>query len=366
MAISVPKFKSLGQFTGWWGTPEVRQAIKNNAALLVELSQHSNIEPWLDEFLKAALDVEPGFDKKPRDTLRFLATSTTRNDEFISKVLSSRKKNTTRDTGHTQQQVEEMPSFGRYLNLRKVGQGGFGTVYEAYDPQLDRKIALKLFRFRSPDEMEQFRKEAKLAAKLRHPSIISVHEYGVIDNQPYYSMDLFEGKTLRDMIEDRGYIPVKEAFGIAAVISDALSFAHANGILHRDMKPANVFIDNEGRAYIGDFGVAKQAEEVGRQVTTSRIVGTPYYMSPEQTDCRPLDARSDIWAVGVILYNMLCGKYPFEGKTAGDLFTKIWLNEPVPPRKHNPALDRDTQTIVLKCLEKEPVRRYQSAAEVAL
>jgi tetratricopeptide (TPR) repeat protein len=364
MDMPVPEFESLDQFVGWWATPEVQQSLKKNADMLLELSEHSKVKPWLDEFLKAVLEVNPEFDGEHKETLELLTTSTGQNAQFVSKMLSSWRQGTTWDTGEEPRSVAKMPAFGRYRNLRKVGQGGFGTVYEAYDPELDRTVALKLFRFRSPDEMEQFRKEAKLAAKLRHPNIISVHEYGVIDNQPYYTMDLFEGKTLRDLLDDRGRIPANEAFGIASTLADALSFAHANGILHRDMKPANIFIDSEGRTYIGDFGVAKQVEDLGKQATTSRIVGTPYYMSPEQTDCRPLDARSDIWAIGIILYKMLCDAYPFEGKTASDLFTKIWLNEPVPPRKHNHELDRDTETIVLKCLEKEPARRYQSAADL--
>jgi tetratricopeptide (TPR) repeat protein len=361
--ITIPRFGTLQQFVNWWQKLLKEDAIKKDPQILTSIAAHAKIKPWLDKFSKALEQMEG--DPSTAEVAQQLLTLSGSKDLVIAEeVLRKYREQAKRETMALPSEDKQLPAFGRYQIKRKIAEGGFGAVYEAYDPQLDRTVALKLLKLRTELEIEQFEKEAKLAASLRHPNIISVHELGVLDGQPYFTMDFIEGKTVRDLLYEKGRIPVQEAFRIAAVVADALAFAHSSGIVHRDMKPENVFTDKQGRIYVGDFGIAKQVTDAGGQVTSSRVVGTPHYMSPEQANGENLDARSDIWAVGVMLYELLCGTCPFVGRAVVDIFKKIWFAEPISLRKLNQRVGRDANTIVAKCLEKEPDRRYASAAEL--
>jgi len=325
--LDVPEFGSVEEFSEWWQRPEVQKILREGGREAFELLRHPNVRKWFDEYARTV------------DMSRKTAEDISERAETISKK-----------------------GFGRYKVVDKIAEGGFGIVYRAYDPQLDRIVALKLLKLRTEDEIEHFQKEARLSAKLRHPNIISVHELGVLDGRPYYTMDFIEGESLGDKFARGERLQMEEAFRIACSVADALDYAHSQGIIHRDVKPDNVFIDEAGRVYVGDFGIAKEVRLEGRKATTSRIVGTPHYMSPEQANGEVLDARTDVWALGAMLYEMVCGVPPFQGDTAIEVFKKIWYKEPTPPRRLNPKLDRDAETIILKCLEKDADKRYPSAS----
>jgi tetratricopeptide (TPR) repeat protein len=360
--ITIPKFHSLEEFVEWWQKLLEEDAVKKNPQILTTLAVRAEIKPWLEKFSRLLQQMDGG--PSTAEIAQQLLTLSNPQDKVIAEAMLRKYRDQAgRETMEIPPQTP-LPTFGRYEIKRKIDEGGFGAVYEAYDPQLDRTVALKLLKLRTELEIEQFENEARLVAGLRHPNIISVHELGVLGKQPYFSMDFIEGKTLRDLLNEKGRIPVEEAFRIAAEVADALAYAHSHGIIHRDMKLENVFVDTQDRIYVGDFGIAKEVKGATGQVTSSRVVGTPHYMSPEQANGRKLDARSDIWALGVMLYEMLCGTCPFVGRSTVDIFKKIWFAEPVSLRKLNQRVDRDANTIVAKCLEKEPDRRYGSAAEL--
>jgi|GEM_PF-2920720 len=370
MEISVPEFRTLDEFVNWCQDPFVQEFLKKNPQVISGLITHPNVERWLDEFLDVVQKTTNSDVRSHRDTIRLLTMSNPEDRKFVQEIVEryrSQKTTVQRDAGEEAKPQEELSLFGRYRIHRKVAEGGFGAVYLAYDPQLDRMVALKLLKLRTAGEIEHFEKEAKLAAKLRHPNIIPVHELGVLDNQPYFTMDYIEGKTLRDLLDasSNKRLSVENSFRIISFVADALNYAHTNGIIHRDIKPENIFLDRENRVYVGDFGIAKRVEDKQcASVKSSRIVGTPQYMSPEQANGETIDARSDIWSLGVVLYEMVCGVCPFEDDVVIEVFKKIWFSEPVAPRKMNPRIDKDAETIVMKCLEKEPNNRYASALEL--
>ena len=346
MNNDVPRFKNLKEFIDWWES-DYAKTLRNKEPSIIN---HPNIRRWVQKMLDSAQE-SPSVTSAERRLLKSILE-----DEDFSETIKA----TTPSQSSTieKEDVSEEEDFftERYRIVEQVAEGGFGVVYKAYDTQLDRIVALKLLKLRTEGEIREFEKEAKTAAKLRHPNIITVHDLGVEDGQPYFTMDFIEGTTLRGLMEQQKYLSVVDAFKMIVCVTDALTYAHSEGIIHRDIKPENIFIDREGRVYLGDFGVAKRVEVGG--ATASRIVGTPYYMSPEQANGEKLDGRTDMWSLGVVLYEALCGKKPFEGKTTINIFKRIWFSEPVSMRKLNPRIDRDAETIVMKCLEKEADKRY--------
>ncbi|MBI3268275.1 MAG: protein kinase [Planctomycetes bacterium] len=266
--------------------------------------------------------------------------------------------------------------FGRYVLLSELGRGGMGVVHRAFDCELRRVVALKTFlpeATPTPLQVERFLREARAAARLRHPGIVQVHDVGTSpDGRHYFTMDLIEGESL----EAAGpKLPLRRVVEILRDAALALAAAHASGVVHRDVKPANILLDASGRAYLGDFGLAKEvAQTEGRGVTVAgAILGTPFYMSPEQARGRneEIGPTSDLWSLGVILYEHLAGRPPFEGEGYLDTLRKVLEEEPSPPSRVAAAagrdrrVHRDLETICLKCLEREPTRRYSGGAELA-
>jgi serine/threonine protein kinase len=258
--------------------------------------------------------------------------------------------------------------LGRYRIVRELGQGAMGVVYLADDELLQRPVALKTMRL--PDDAEErthlegrFRQEAKAAGGLNHPHIVTVHDLGREGDWLYIAMELLQGPELRELILAGGP-PLEQALELGAQVALGLATAHERGIVHRDVKPANIMVMPGPHAKIMDFGVARmQASEVKTQ--TGLMLGSPKYMSPEQVEGRPLDHRSDIFSLGAILYEMAAGRPPFEAPELANLLFAIVRTEPPAPSQFNPAVPPELDRIVARALSKDVRGRYQDARELA-
>jgi eukaryotic-like serine/threonine-protein kinase len=256
--------------------------------------------------------------------------------------------------------------IGPYVLEQLIGRGGMAAIYKARDSRNNRIVALKLLNVQhntDTEKVERFRREAQSAAALRHPHIVPIYEIGSADGYYYIAMRYISSGSLHDAIERKGPLPVKESCAIFHQIASALDAAHAKGIVHRDVKPSNILISDNGTAYLADFGVARVA---GREMLTEygALVGTPEFMSPEQIKGNPVDGRSDIYSLGLSLYMALTGKAPFSGPTAAVLYKQAHTPPPL-PRQLNSALPLAMDRILKKSLEKEPSKRYQKAADLA-
>jgi hypothetical protein len=259
-------------------------------------------------------------------------------------------------------------AFGPYEILEEISRGSFGVVYRARQPGLDRVVALKVLlagAHASPEAISRFQREARAAARLRHPSIVPIFDIGSHEGHHYFAMGFVEGEPLSGRIARRD-IGIPQALALAETLADAIQTAHAENVIHRDLKPSNIILDRQGAPHITDFGLAKQVDLDTRYTQSGTTIGTPAYMPPEQArgDLAQVGPRSDVYALGAVLYEMLTGRSPFTGRSLLEVVVAV-LNEPVrPPRQINPNIHRDVQTIVLKCLEKDPALRYASAAEL--
>jgi tetratricopeptide (TPR) repeat protein/predicted Ser/Thr protein kinase len=258
--------------------------------------------------------------------------------------------------------------FGKYILVRELGAGGMGVVYQAYETELRRTVALKFIRgVEAERDLERFLREAQLAATLSHPGIAPIYESGVHEGKHYFAMQFVEGRTLDQVLAAEERPSVRRGVEILAAVADAVEYAHEHGIIHRDLKPANVMVDARGRAFVMDFGLAKSVR-AGSSLTGSGLtVGTPAYMSPEQAQGDParIGPRTDVYALGACLYQLATGKPPFDGENVVELLVDVVHRDPVPPRRANPKFPVDLETIALKALDKDPDRRYASAAEFA-
>ena len=264
------------------------------------------------------------------------------------------------------------PRFlGEYEILDEIARGGMGVVYRAHQDKLNRLVALKLIRDSSlagPADLRRFRTEAEAVAQLDHPHIVPIYEIGQIDDQPYFSMRLIAGGNLTDHIPRLQQDP-RTAAALIAKVARAVHYAHQRTILHRDIKPSNILLDEDGEPYVTDFGLAKRiGPDSGTAATvTGMVMGTPAYMPPEQArgDTKSVTTAADVYSLGATLYTALTGQAPFAGDSAAEIMRQVLDQNPARPRSINPKLDRDLETICLKCLEKEPARRYGSAEALA-
>jgi tRNA A-37 threonylcarbamoyl transferase component Bud32 len=259
-------------------------------------------------------------------------------------------------------------TIGRFQVQETLGQGAFGTVYKARDPELDRAVAIKVPRagnLAGPQELDRFLREARSVAQLRHPSIVSVHEVGQQGGLPYLVSDFVKGVTLADLLSARRF-SFRESAELVAAVADALQYAHDRGVVHRDVKPSNIMIGDDGKPCVMDFGLAKREAGEITMTVEGQVLGTPAYMPPEQArgEGHAVNARADIYSLGVVLYQLLTGELPFRG-TQRMLLHQVMHDDPRPPRRLNDTIPRDLEAIVLRCMEKEPVRRYATAADVA-
>jgi serine/threonine-protein kinase len=253
---------------------------------------------------------------------------------------------------------------GRYRVLSRVGSGGMAEVYCAQDLQLGRKVALKILyrRFAEDREfVERFRREASSAAGLQHQHVVSVYDRGEYDGTYYIAMEYLEGRSLKTIIREEAPLEPDRAVDLAIQILRAARFAHRRGIIHRDLKPHNVIVDDEGRAKVTDFGIARAGASDMTQ--TGSIMGTAQYLSPEQAQGIAVSAPSDLYSIGIIVYEMLTGRVPFEGDSAVTIALKQVNERPTPPSVYNAAVTPELEAVVMRALEKEPGRRFQDADE---
>jgi predicted Ser/Thr protein kinase len=259
--------------------------------------------------------------------------------------------------------------FGDYELLAEVARGGMGIVYQARQKGLNRIVALKMIlpgSLANPEDVRRFQTEAEAAARLQHPNIVAVHEVGAAGGQHFYSMEYIDGPSLARRLES-GPLPGHVAARYVRTIAQAVHFAHRHGILHRDLKPSNILLDPNDEPHVADFGLAKKLGVDPGQTRTGAILGTPSYMAPEQAAGRikELGPACDVYGLGAVLYELLTGRPPFRSETTLDTLLHVLEQEPAPPRLLNPKIDRDLETICLKCLSKNPLHRYASAEALA-
>src|SRR3974390_974487 len=259
--------------------------------------------------------------------------------------------------------------FGDYLLEQEIAHGGMGVVYRARQLSLGRAWAVKLLLLggdSSAESVERFRREARSVAALRHPNIVAIHEIGEHEGQQFFSMDYVEGQNLAEAVR-AGPLEPRRSAEVAGAIAEAIHYAHEQGVLHRDLKPSNVLLDAFGQVHITDFGLAKRLDGSADLTSTGQLVGTPNYISPEQAAGKHtgLGPASDVYSIGAVMYELLTGRPPFLSNSLQEARLGIQNKEPVSPHALNPALHRDLETICLKCLRKEPERRYGSAQALA-
>jgi eukaryotic-like serine/threonine-protein kinase len=254
---------------------------------------------------------------------------------------------------------------GRYRIVRKLGTGGMANVYLAEDEVLGRRVAIKILddRHAGDDQfIERFRREAKNAASLSHPNIVSIYDRGEAEGTYYIAMEYLDGRSLKELIVARGPAPIHVAVDYARQILAAIRFAHRHGIVHRDIKPHNVLVDGEGRLKVTDFGIARAG--TSQMTEAGSIIGTAQYLSPEQAKGAPVDQTSDLYSVGVVLYELLTGAVPFSGDTPVEIAMKHLSSVPEPPSSKRAEIPRDLDLVVLRALAKDPSERYHSAEEM--
>ena len=259
--------------------------------------------------------------------------------------------------------------FGDYELLEQIGRGGQGVVFRARQKSLNRTVALKIIglgQWATKAHLKRFRLEAEAAARLEHPGIVPIHEVGERDGSCYFSMKFVEGGQL-DEVARREPMPIRQAVELIAKVARTVHYAHEHGILHRDIKPGNILLDAKGEPHLTDFGLARLVESESSVTHTLDVLGTPSYMAPEQAvgNNAQVTGATDVYGLGAVLYQLLTGQPPFAGGTTYETIKLLLDTEPRQPRLLNPKIDRDLSTICLKCLEKDPKRRYSSALALA-
>lgn len=261
----------------------------------------------------------------------------------------------------------EQRTIGRYIVTGVLGSGAMGTVYRALDPLIERTVALKVLAIDMHTSgesgfRERFFREAKSAGSLSHPNVVTIHDVGECNGTPYIAMEFLPGLTLRESLDSGVVLPVRKIIDIGMLVARGLDYAHQSGVIHRDIKPANIMLARSGTVKIMDFGIAI-ATDTSRTMPDA-VLGSPRYMAPEQILNAPVDARTDVFALGVVLYEMLAGKEPFEGSTIPAVMHKVLHVDPAPPISFNPDVPPALDAIVMRALAKDPRDRFQRAKDL--
>jgi serine/threonine protein kinase len=261
-------------------------------------------------------------------------------------------------------------NLGRYEIIKELGRGAMGVVYEAKDPLIDRLVAVKTIHLQEmePNQRKEyearFYQEARAAGRMNHPNIVTIHDLGETGGMAYIAMELLEGCELQNLLKDGQRMPVEQTLNIAIQVSTGLAYAHEHGIIHRDVKPSNIMVLKNNQVKIADFGIAHMDTSL-LSTQTGQVMGSPLYMSPEQVLNRTVDSRSDIFSFGTLLFRMLTGKMPFTGDNAHSVMYQIVHENPQNPGSLNSEVPEMLDSIVTKCLSKEPQDRYQDAHKLA-
>lgn len=257
--------------------------------------------------------------------------------------------------------------IGPYQITGRIGSGGMATVYRAYHPRLDRHVALKLMHdsfIQEHDFLARFEREARIVARLDHPNIIPIYDYDKHEGKPYLVMKVVEGETLKEVLA-RGDLAAADILSLARKIADALHYAHEQGILHRDIKPSNILLDQRGEPYLTDFGLARILKSGESTMSADVMLGTPHYISPEQAQGgMELDARTDVYSLGVVLYQMVTGRVPFTGDSSFAIIHDHIYTPPPSPRSLNPEVSPAVESVLLKALAKHPNDRYATPVDL--
>jgi serine/threonine-protein kinase len=266
--------------------------------------------------------------------------------------------------------LEIKPTVGRYEVIKELGQGAMGIVYKARDPKINRLLAIKTIRFsdefeedKVKDVKERFFKEAEIAGKLSHPSIVAIYDVGEDYDLTYLAMEYLEGGDLREYCHKESLLSLRKVLEIISETASALDYAHKNEVIHRDVKPANIMLLKNGKIKVTDFGIAKAVSS--SQTKSGVILGTPNYMSPEQINGDPIDGRSDIFSLGVVFFELLTGHLPFQGKNLTSLLYNVTQARHPSPRSINPKIPKACEQIMDRVLAKDPEKRFQSGEELA-
>lgn len=257
-------------------------------------------------------------------------------------------------------------TIGPYKIVAQIGQGGMATIFKAYQTNLDRYVALKVMHPALKEDRSfvmRLQREATVIAKLSHPNIVAVHDFREYEGIPFLVLQYIEGKTLKDVLKEQK-LNTQQILNIVRPVADALSYAHARGVLHRDVKPSNILIDNEGHVYLSDFGLARIAQSGESTASQDMMIGSPHYLSPEQAKSEPVDERTDVYSLGVVLYEMFVGRVPFKAETTYATILAHINDPPPPPRSINPKVPLAVEQVILKALAKNPNDRYPSVREM--
>lgn len=318
---------------------------------------------------------DPAKDKKLEERLANLEDLMCRLDREINTQLERSLVSARMSGGSPAAGVSQMPTTfmsvasaleGRYQILNELGRGGMGIVFHAQDKKLNEPVAIKILSpllSNDPEAVERLQREVSAARRISHPNVIRIYDIAEAQGLQYVSMEYFQGTNLRDYLRKNGIPSIMQAYQLATQICDGLAAAHREGVIHRDLKSQNILINPVNQLKIIDFGLAHTSHLQG-MTATGLIMGTPEYMAPEQVAGKRVDERADIYALGIILYEIFSGRVPFSGDSAISVGFRQMKEEPEPPRKINAQIPQTVETIIMKALRKEPSERYASVAEL--